>query len=119
MNTKYPNGQTVVFQLTENTFKVGTILSSKPTPKRIEYMVYGEDGKVYSAIPNKTEGLYRICPMLTEKFCAKHNIEANVDEIILKQLSEKVIPDSDLDTSIFDASFGDTALEPVVSESES
>lgn len=99
---RIPVGQTVVFE-TLNKYKVGRVVDVKPTSKRIEYTVYGEDGKVYDAMPNKADGSYRIDTRLTKIFCDKYQIE--IDELAAEQAriikETKVIVEDETDT--FDA----------------
>jgi len=104
---KLPVGQTVVFELVRN-FKVGTIIEVRPTVKRIEYTVYGEDGKVYDGLTNRAEGTYRIDVELTKKFCERYSIK--VDEYsaeyarAIRTAQIKVVEDVDL--SVFDNQLG-------------
>ena len=119
LSHRLPVGQTVVFE-TYNRYKIGKIIEARPTVKRIEYTVYGEDGKVYENMPNKFDGTYRIDVELTKKYCKKNNIEVDeyAAEYAAKIKSTKVIADSDsTDLSVFDSQMGDK-YEKTESESE-
>ena len=104
---KLPIGQTVVFE-TVKKFKVGTIVEVRPTVKRIEYTVYGEDGKIYDGLTNRAEGTYRIDVELTKMFCEKYSIK--VDDYSAEYArvirNTHVKPESDIDLKVFDDQLG-------------
>ena len=116
---KLPIGQTVVFE-TYNKYKVGQIIDVRPTSKRIEYTVYGEDGKVYDAMPNRVDGTYRIDVRLTKAFCTKHNIEVNdyAAEFARNLRNTLIVSETEpTDISVFDAQLG-AKSEKIDSETE-
>lgn len=119
LSHKLPVGQTVVF-VTYNKYKIGQIIDVRPTTKRIEYTVYGEDGKVYEDMPNRVDGSYRIDVKLTKSYCKKHNIEVNdyAAEFARNLCKTLVVSESDsTDLSVFDNQLG-TKTEKVDSEVE-
>jgi len=119
LNHKLPIGQTVVFE-TYNKYKVGKIIDVRPTTKRIEYTVYGEDGKIYEAMPNRVDGTNRIDVRLTKIFCKKNNIVLDdvAAEFARNIRTTHVVSEADAtDLSTFDAQLGEKA-EKVPAESE-
>ena len=119
LSHKLPMGQTVVFE-TYNKYKVGQIIDVRPTTKRIEYTVYGEDGKVYDAMPNRIDGTYRIDVRLTKAFCKKHGIEVNdyAAEYARNLRKTLIVAESEAaDISVFDAQLG-AKSEKIDSETE-
>ena len=107
LNHRLPLGQTVVFE-TLNKYKVGKIIDVKPRTKRIEYTVYGEDGKVYDEMPNRVDGSYRIDVKLTKMFCKKYDIE--VDELAAEYArrirSEVVVKSEEVPFTDFESKLG-------------
>ena len=80
---RLPIGQTVVFNTYTKHMMIGKVIDVRPVSKRLEYTVYGENGKVYENLPNSAEGMYRIDANLTKQYCKKNNIK--VDEIAAEQ----------------------------------
>lgn len=116
---KLPMGQTVVFETYNGKYKVGQIIEVRPTVKRIEYTVYGEDGKVYDAMPNRVDGSYRIDVKLTKAFCDKHNIKATEYAAEYARALRKtlIVSEPEADISVFDSQLG-YKKEPTNSEIE-
>ena len=118
-NHKLPVGQVVVFETANKKFKVGTIVEVKPTHKRVEYTVYGEDGKVVEGLTNSVEGSFRIDLNLTKQYCKKYNLEVTeASAEYARYIREtKVVPDApDTDANVV---FADAVSENPYNNSHS